>query len=233
MFCRQCGTKLSASAVRCPSCRGPTPPDGPETVAPPPPADAPTLIGSTSSGSDDAATMLGISRERRSADTRLGIPAGEDETGLRIPASDGETRPALPVGEAETTLGAGPASDRGVHAGTYGNGPDDLTMAAPASSGVYRDNASSATRGHAHEDRLLVPGEPFGTRYHIIRVLGAGGMGVVFQAWDAELGVTVALKVIRPEVTSDPVHGEGSRTPLQTRAASRPRSHPQQRRPHP
>ena len=133
-----------------------------------------------------------------------GILAGEDETGLRIPASDGETRPALPVGEAETTLGAGPASDRGVHAGTYGNGPDDLTMAAPASSGVYRDNASSATRGHAHEDRLLVPGEPFGTRYHIIRVLGAGGMGVVFQAWDAELGVTVALKVIRPEVTSDP-----------------------------
>ena len=50
----------------------------------------------------------------------------------------------------------------------------------------------------------LVPGEPFGTRYHIIRVLGSGGMGVVYQAWDAELGVTVALKVIRPEVTSDP-----------------------------
>ena len=105
MFCRQCGTKLSASAVRCPSCRGPTPPDAPETVAPPSPADAPTLIGSTSSGSDDAATMLGISRERRSAD----IPAGEDETGLLIPAGDGETRPALSVGEAETTLGAGPA----------------------------------------------------------------------------------------------------------------------------
>ena len=50
----------------------------------------------------------------------------------------------------------------------------------------------------------MAPGEPFGTRYHIIRVLGAGGMGVVYQAWDAELGVTVALKVIRPEVTSDP-----------------------------
>ena len=155
--------KVSASAVRCPSCRGPTPPDGPETVAPPPPADAPTLIRRTSSGSDDDATMLGISRERRSADT-AGNPGRSSETGLRIAPSDGETRPALPVGEAETTLGAGPASDRGVHAGTYRNGPDDLTMAAPASSGVYRDNASSATRGHAHEDRLLVPGEPFGTR---------------------------------------------------------------------
>ena len=49
----------------------------------------------------------------------------------------------------------------------------------------------------------LVPGEPFGSRYHIIRVLGAGGMGVVYHAWDGELGVAVALKVIRPEALHD------------------------------
>ena len=49
----------------------------------------------------------------------------------------------------------------------------------------------------------LAVGQTFG-RYHIIRVLGTGGMGAVYHAWDAELGATVALKVIRPEATRDP-----------------------------
>ena len=50
----------------------------------------------------------------------------------------------------------------------------------------------------------LSPGQPFGSRYHIVKLLGLGGMGAVYQAWDAELGVVVALKVIRPEVAADP-----------------------------
>jgi serine/threonine protein kinase/tetratricopeptide (TPR) repeat protein len=47
-------------------------------------------------------------------------------------------------------------------------------------------------------------GERFGARYHILRALGVGGMGAVYQAWDAELGVAVAIKVIRPDVMEDP-----------------------------
>jgi tetratricopeptide (TPR) repeat protein/tRNA A-37 threonylcarbamoyl transferase component Bud32 len=50
----------------------------------------------------------------------------------------------------------------------------------------------------------LAPGQDFGRRYRIIQLLGIGGMGAVYQAWDAELGVAVAIKVIRPEAMSDP-----------------------------
>jgi len=54
------------------------------------------------------------------------------------------------------------------------------------------------------EEGPLEVGSAFGARYHIIRLLGIGGMGAVYQAWDAELGVSVAIKVIRPEVMADP-----------------------------
>jgi eukaryotic-like serine/threonine-protein kinase len=50
----------------------------------------------------------------------------------------------------------------------------------------------------------LAVGQAFGSRYHIIRVLGIGGMGAVYHAWDAELAMAVALKVIRPEANLDP-----------------------------
>lgn len=49
-------------------------------------------------------------------------------------------------------------------------------------------------------DRRLTVGESFGVRYQILRLLGSGGMGEVYQAWDKELAVAVALKVIRPEI---------------------------------
>jgi eukaryotic-like serine/threonine-protein kinase len=48
----------------------------------------------------------------------------------------------------------------------------------------------------------LYPGQAFGPRYRVIRLLGLGGMGAVYQAWDSELGVAVAIKIIRPEVTA-------------------------------
>ena len=40
-------------------------------------------------------------------------------------------------------------------------------------------------------------------RFRLMREIGEGGMGFVFEAFDAELGVQLALKVIRPEIAAD------------------------------
>ncbi len=60
----------------------------------------------------------------------------------------------------------------------------------------------SAPRFVRDEGPLEV-GQKFG-RYHIIKLLGLGGMGAVYRAWDEELGVAVAVKIVRPEIAKNP-----------------------------
>jgi tetratricopeptide (TPR) repeat protein/TolB-like protein len=47
-------------------------------------------------------------------------------------------------------------------------------------------------------------GALFGGRYRVEALLGRGGMGAVYRAWDNALGVAVALKVVRADLTADP-----------------------------
>jgi tetratricopeptide (TPR) repeat protein len=49
-----------------------------------------------------------------------------------------------------------------------------------------------------------MPGQKIGARYTVIKLLGLGGMGAVYQAWDDELLVAVAIKVIIPAATAEP-----------------------------
>ncbi|MGN6518244.1 MAG: protein kinase domain-containing protein [Dokdonella sp.] len=50
----------------------------------------------------------------------------------------------------------------------------------------------------------FAPGQLVGGRFRIVRLLGMGGMGVVYLARDDELDVDVALKLLRPEFASRP-----------------------------
>jgi len=103
-------------------------------------------------------------------------PLRDRTSGDDSPTQFGEA-PTM-FGDTPTRLGAG----------------DDAPTIGPSVAG------SGASAGHGP----LMPGQNFGTRYHIIRLLGIGGMGAVYQAWDGELGVVVAIKVVRPEVLADP-----------------------------
>lgn len=81
-------------------------------------------------------------------------------------------------------------------AATIIQGPDSPTLG-PTS---VRTALGGSASGPAGPFRA---GDQVGPRYTIIRLLGMGGMGAVYQAFDHELGVGVAIKVIRPAAQAD------------------------------
>ena len=70
--------------------------------------------------------------------------------------------------------------------------------------GVATSLDSPSPRPGVHAgDGPFQPGQQINPRYTILKLLGTGGMGAVYQAFDHELGVAVAIKVIRPAAQSD------------------------------
>jgi serine/threonine protein kinase/tetratricopeptide (TPR) repeat protein len=109
----------------------------------------------------------------------------------RSGAATGSSSPAL-QGDAPTSFVA-PTAEGGATMMPDASGTPGVTRV-PDATAPHRDPTGGP----------LDPGQTFGPRYHIIRALGVGGMGAVYQAWDDELGVAVAIKVIRPDVMADP-----------------------------
>src|SRR5437773_1824324 len=140
-------------------------------------------------------------------------PPGMSSTG-RIP-SDAVDAPTIAGGLDSSTMAGGtsfPADPPTTFiapdsATTFGDAGDRTRIPGSESWTEMSGGATPTDVGFGGEGSDHGPlniGQVFGTRYHIIHLLGIGGMGAVYQAWDDELGVAVAIKVIRPEVMADP-----------------------------
>src|SRR5688500_16000344 len=75
----------------------------------------------------------------------------------------------------------------------------------PAPTPARGQDPSQPTLGWAEAELSggLRPGLLLAERYRIVRLLGQGGMGQVYEAEDLEFGEPVALKMLHPQIAAD------------------------------
>ena len=105
--------------------------------------------------------------------------------------SDPERKPAD-----DATIGFGPSTAT-ASSGGFGAGAAKAPSSDPSS-------AATSFNVQLNQQAILNPGTVLGSRYEILQMLGLGGMGAVYKAQDRELDRTIALKVIRPDLASNP-----------------------------
>lgn len=77
---------------------------------------------------------------------------------------------------------------------------DFLSVASPSTRTVASSPTDTTVRVASSDLPALTPGQILGNRYEIKSVLGVGGMGMVYKANDRELGETLAIKTLKPQM---------------------------------
>lgn len=85
--------------------------------------------------------------------------------------------------------------------------PMDADNVRKMSDAVTVGNAAGSTTtgaARAASSPILEAGQVLGGRFQIIEILGIGGMGAVYKAYDRDIDQMVALKCIRPDLATNP-----------------------------
>jgi hypothetical protein len=75
---------------------------------------------------------------------------------------------------------------------------------APAPSGGFEGSAPTMVVGGSGMPAAMGVGVVVDGKYRVDAVIGQGGMGAVFRAWDLRLERSVAIKVVRADLLADP-----------------------------
>ena len=134
-----------------------------------------------------------------------GLPRLNDQA-VAPPDSDATMIGASAIRPGSTPGANGPVPAQNANATIIGAAPRSNKDAATIVSGpsARRNPSPETSNGAAPNGNPLEIGTVLGGRYEILELLGEGGMGAVYKVADLEVGRSVALKVIRPEMASNP-----------------------------
>src|SRR5437588_3905868 len=114
-----------------------------------------------------------------------------------------DDQPTLAGTAAVRTPGESSSSDAGAPSDAptiVDLGKDSDSSGSDRRAATFRKTPAGALDGTP----ILQPQSVLGQRYEILELLGQGGMGAVYKARDREVDQLVALKVIRPDLASNP-----------------------------